>query len=61
MSVVHNGIEKDSSGNQKAGFNITGILNRFDFGLKWNKLLESGGLVVGEKVEILIDIFLVRQ
>ncbi|MDH5604832.1 MAG: YceI family protein [Cyclobacteriaceae bacterium] len=37
---------------KKAGFKVTGTLNRFDYGLKWNSTVESGGLVVGEDVVI---------
>ena len=37
---------------KKAGFKVTGTLNRFDYGLKWDRTMEAGGLVVGEEVEI---------
>ena len=37
---------------RKAGFKITGTVNRFDYGLKWDRAVEAGGLVVGEDVEI---------
>lgn len=39
----------------KVGFELSGKINRKDFGLTWNKALETGGLVVGEEVELLID------
>lgn len=48
-------------GTTKAGFEITGEINRFDFGLKFDKTLETGGLVVGETVEIEIDLELDKQ
>lgn len=37
---------------RKAGFKVTGAINRFDYGLKWNSTIESGGLVVGEEITI---------
>jgi len=36
----------------KAGFKINGSINRFDYGLKWNKTIETGGMVVGEEVQL---------
>ena len=37
---------------QVAGFEITGKLNRFDFGLQWNAMTEAGGIVVGQDVKL---------
>jgi len=54
-STIH-GVIKDSQGNLRVGFTLEGALNRKDFGLSWNKLLEGGGLTVGEKVTITIDV-----
>lgn len=51
----------DPWGNLRAGFSATGKVNRFDFGLKWNKLLETGGLVVGETVELILRAELIKQ
>jgi polyisoprenoid-binding protein YceI len=51
-----NGITKDPWGNVRAGFNAEGKLNRKDFGMVWNKALDSGGLVVGDEVLIKLDI-----
>lgn len=51
-----NGVTKDPWGNTRAGFTAEGKLNRKDFGMIWNKTLDSGGLVVGEEVEIRLDI-----
>lgn len=51
-----NGITKDPWGNVRAGFNAEGKLNRKDFGMVWNKALDSGGLVVGDEVFIKLDI-----
>ncbi len=43
-------------GTTKAGFTARGKINRKDFGLTWSKTLETGGLVVGDKVEIILEI-----
>jgi polyisoprenoid-binding protein YceI len=51
-----NGVTKDPWGNQRAGFNAEGKLNRKDFGMVWNKTLDSGGLVVGDEVHLRLDI-----
>jgi polyisoprenoid-binding protein YceI len=52
----YNGATKDPWGNARAGFNAEGKLNRKDFGMVWNKMLDSGGLVVGDEVQIRLDI-----
>ena len=51
-----NGTTKDPLGNTRAGFNAEGKLNRKDFGMVWNKSLDSGGLVVGDEVQIRLDV-----
>ena len=51
-----NGVTKDPWGNTRAGFTADGTLNRKDFGMVWNKTLDSGGLVVGNEVQIRLDI-----
>ncbi len=51
-----NGVTKDPWGNTRAGFTAEGKLNRKDFGMVWNKALDSGGLVVGDEVFIKLDI-----
>lgn len=61
LDVVYNGTVKDPWGNTKAGFKITGKLNRFDYGLKWNALIETGGAVVGKEVELTINLELQKQ
>lgn len=46
----------DPWGNRKAGATATAILNRKDWGLTWNQVLEFGALLVGEEVRVTIDI-----
>ncbi len=57
---VYEGQQKLSSGEQYADFLLTGSLNRFDYGLRWNEIMEAGGALVGETVKITLDIALVR-
>jgi len=51
-----NGVNKDPWGNTRAGFSAEGTLNRKDFGMVWNKTLDNGGLVVGDEVQIRLEI-----
>lgn len=46
----------DPWGNRKAGFSGQTTINRKDFGLNWNQALETGGVLVGEEIEIRIDV-----
>ena len=60
LEVNYGGTISDPWGNTRAGFKLTGSLNRTDFGLTWNKIMEAGGLVVGEEVRITGRIELVQ-
>ena len=55
LDATLEGLVKDPYGNNRAGFSATGRLNRKDFGLGWNQLLETGGVVVGDEVKLSID------
>lgn len=61
LDVENGGVAKDPWGNLKAGFSITGKINRKDFGLNWNAALETGGILVGEEVKIAAEVQLVKQ
>jgi polyisoprenoid-binding protein YceI len=52
---------KDPWGNFRRGATATAKINRRDFGLTWNKVLDSGGLVVGDEVNIYVEVELVRK
>lgn len=54
-SKVH-GVIKDFQGHQRVGFTLEGKLNRKDFGLTWNKILEGGGLTVDDTVNLSIEV-----
>ena len=55
------GYGKDPWGNQRAGFSAKASIDRREFGLVWNAALETGGVLVGEKVEISIELEAVKQ
>ncbi len=55
------GTGKDPWGNERAGFSAKASLDRREFGLVWNAALETGGVLVGEKVEIAIELEAVKQ
>lgn len=61
LDVKYNGTAVDFYGQMKAGFEIVGKINRKDFGLKWNTIIESGGLMVSEMVRLAINIQLVKK
>ena len=61
LDVEFNGIVKDPYGTKRAGFEITGKINRKDFGLAWNTVLETGGVMVGDEVTIKCEIQLIQQ
>jgi polyisoprenoid-binding protein YceI len=50
------GENTDPWGNVRAGFSASTVINRHDFGLSWNKALETGGFVVGDEVTINLEI-----
>jgi len=60
LDVDYGGRGKDPWGGERVGFHAKGSVNRVDFGLKWNQALETGGVLVGEKVEISIDLEAVK-
>ena len=61
LDVEFGGIGKDPWGNEKAGFTVTGKINRTDFNLNWNAALETGGVLVSEEVKLLAEIEMVKQ
>lgn len=50
------GENTDPWGNVRAGFSASTVINRHDYGLSWNKALETGGVVVGDQVTITLEI-----
>lgn len=56
LRVDQLGTAKDPWGNQRAAFSAATSIDRKQFGLHWNQVLEAGGVMVGDKVEISLDI-----
>lgn len=60
LDVTYGGTIKDPWGFTRAGFKIQGKINRFDYDLKWNAFMETGGAVVGKNINITCDIELTK-
>jgi len=60
LNVEFGGSEKDNYGNVKYGFEVSGKVNRKEFGLTYNALTEAGGLALGEDIKVLANIQLVK-
>ena len=61
LDVEQLGLAKDPWGNERSAFSAKASIDRRDFGLTWNQVLETGGVMVGERIEIEIEIEAVRQ
>lgn len=61
LDVEMGGVQKDPWGNEVAGFSITGKINRKDWELNWNTVLESGGVLVSDMVNISCDVELKKE
>ena len=61
LNVEHGGTVDDPYGQTKAGFEITGSINRKDFGLKWNAVTEAGSVVVGDEVKLQLNVQVVES
>ena len=60
LYVQFGGLAKDHLGQEKAGFTVSGKINRNDWGLAWNSLMETGGLILSEEVSISCEIQLLN-
>lgn len=60
FDLEFDGVNVDPWGNTKAGFTATTEINRRDWGLEYNAVLETGGVLIGEKVKLELDIQAVR-
>jgi polyisoprenoid-binding protein YceI len=61
LNVEYSGVTKDPWGGERAGFVITGKINRTDWGISFNTVLETGNLMLAEEVKINSEIQLVKQ
>jgi polyisoprenoid-binding protein YceI len=60
LKVIYGGTITDPWGKTRAGFKVLGSINRFDYNLKWNALIETGGAVVGKTINIICDVEVVK-
>lgn len=56
LDLEFTGAGKDPWGNEKAGFSARGKINRKDFGIVWNKTVDNGGYILGDEVEVTLEI-----
>lgn len=61
LNVAYNGIAKDPWGGERAGFLVTGKINRSEWGVNFNSVLETGNVALGEEVKINGELQLVKQ
>lgn len=61
LTVEFGGITQDPWGNTRAGFTITGKINRQDFGISFGAVTETGGLLLGDEVKIIANVQFVKQ
>jgi polyisoprenoid-binding protein YceI len=61
LDVEYGGSEKDQYGNIKHGFEVTGKINRKEFGLTYNALTETGGLALGEDIRLTANVQIAKQ
>lgn len=61
FDVDFTGVAQDPFGNQRAGFEGTTTINRKDWGLEWNAALETGGVLVSEKIKLALDISAIKS
>ncbi|MFY7909020.1 MAG: YceI family protein [Emticicia sp.] len=61
LKAEFGGIMGDFYGNTKAGFDISGKINRQDFGLTWGAVTEAGGVVVSDEVRLAFNIQVAKQ
>lgn len=61
LHAKYNGTVVDPWGNTKAGFKVTGTIDRKDWGLKYNSALDSGGMLIGEEIDITCNVQLLKK
>lgn len=61
LDVELGGTMVDGYGQNKAGFEISGNINRKEFGLTWNMVTEAGGVVIGDQVKLQLNVQLVQE
>jgi polyisoprenoid-binding protein YceI len=61
LNVELTGTAVDPWGQTKAGFELTGVISRKEFGLTWNAMTEAGGAVVSDDVRLVLNVQVIKQ
>ena len=61
LDVDHGGVVVDPYGQTKAGFELTGSINRKEFGLNWSAVTEAGSVVVSDQVKLMLSVQVVKN
>ena len=61
LNAEFNGVVKDPWGNERAAFTVTGKINRTDWGMNFNSVMETGGVMLGEEVKINSELEFLKQ
>ncbi len=61
LAVEATPVVKGMRGESRIGAQATARLNRQDYGVKWNRALDAGGVVVGDEVQIILDLELIQE
>lgn len=61
LAGVFRGVGAGSDGTERAAFDLRGELSRLEYGLTWNRMLETGGVLVGNAVELALGVAAVRD
>jgi polyisoprenoid-binding protein YceI len=61
LTVKHLGVVRDPWGNDRAVFSAAGKINREDWGLTWNMVLETGGILVSKEIDLELEVELIRE
>lgn len=61
LAVEYQGMAKSPWGTMSAGFSATASFNRKDWGLQWNQALETGGVLVGDRIDVNVEVELIKQ
>lgn len=61
LPVEFLGFGKDARGNERAGFSLETTLDRKDYNITWNRILDEGGVLLGDEVKVTIDLEMVRK
>ncbi|MDH7570881.1 MAG: YceI family protein, partial [Armatimonadota bacterium] len=61
LNVTYSGAMKDQRGAQRVGFSANTRLNRKDFGITWNRVLDAGNTILGDEVDVTLEVSAVEK